>query len=88
VNCALRYSSAVSARPEWIVPDTLVSPGGVIAVSHELSPPWDSEAVNDDAYRMVQQSVRTLFDWSRKAGGLNSVSVYQTFEKMIDAEWQ
>lgn len=69
------------------VPDPCVSPGGVIAVSHELKNRWRAEDVNNDTYRLVQVSVRQLFDTARRGEGLSPRAMYKSFEKMIEGEW-
>ena len=69
------------------VPDPLVSPGGVIAVSHELAQNWVREAVLKDADAVVRTSVRQLFAQTRALGVLDSNRMYQAFEQMIAHEW-
>jgi glutamate dehydrogenase/leucine dehydrogenase len=69
------------------VPDPLVSPGGVIAVSHELAPKWDAEAVNDDARRIVEESVGQVFRQAEKLGGTDAVTMYRAFENMVHQDW-
>jgi glutamate dehydrogenase/leucine dehydrogenase len=69
------------------VPDPLVSPGGVIAVSHELAPKWDAEAVNDDTRRIVEESVGQVFRQSERLGGTDAVTMYRAFENMVHQDW-
>ncbi|HXU29615.1 MAG TPA: hypothetical protein VN851_03470 [Thermoanaerobaculia bacterium] len=70
------------------VPDPLVSPGGVIAVSHELAPPWDAERVNDDSRRIVKKSVEQVFRVARELGGTDAVTMYRAFEALVETpEW-
>ena len=61
------------------VPDPIVSPGGVIAVSHELAENWDADEVVRDATRLVNRSVLDCYSRARKAGGVSSTSMYAAF---------
>ncbi|MEM7244595.1 MAG: NAD(P)-dependent oxidoreductase [Acidobacteriota bacterium] len=69
------------------VPDPLVSPGGVIAVSHEQSESWSAERVNEDTRRLVTRSVRELF---ARCGTdrPESSKAWVAFEAMLDDEWE
>lgn len=70
------------------VPDALVSPGGVIAVSHELAPSWEATQVNEEATRVVERSVGQVFATAEaQFGGVDPVRMYQAFEKMTEQEW-
>jgi glutamate dehydrogenase/leucine dehydrogenase len=62
------------------VPDPIVSPGGVIAVSHELTAHWKAENVNRDSIHIVDKSVRMLFE--RTDERASSASIYQAFEQL------
>ena len=62
------------------VPDPVVSPGGVIAVSHELTAHWNRKSVNRDSIHIVEKSIHMLFD--RADDKRNSTSVYQAFEQL------
>lgn len=70
------------------IPDPLVSPGGVIAVSHERSEgEWVSERVNKDAEEIVHRSVEQVFKKARMRGGVDAVTMYEAFEEMIEETW-
>ena len=69
------------------IPDPLVSPGGVIAVSHELAKTWDPAAVLEDTKCVVQTSVREIFHQTRALGKVDSHTMYRAFEQMIAEEW-
>jgi hypothetical protein len=56
--------AALTAAGILFIPDPAVSPGGVIAVSHELGV-WTREVVNQDARQIVHSGVDLLF---RQAG--------------------
>jgi glutamate dehydrogenase/leucine dehydrogenase len=62
------------------VPDPIVSPGGVIAVSHELSAHWKAENVRNDSIHIVDKSVRMLFDLADDKR--SSAAVYRAFETL------
>jgi glutamate dehydrogenase/leucine dehydrogenase len=62
------------------VPDPIVSPGGVIAVSHELSAHWKAENVRNDSIHIVDKSVRMLFDLANDKR--SSAAVYKAFETL------
>jgi glutamate dehydrogenase/leucine dehydrogenase len=65
------------------VPDPLVSPGGVIAVSHERSRSWNADEVNRDSMEIVRRSVEQLYAASRRLGGIDAVTMYRAFEDLI-----
>ncbi|HEX7185304.1 MAG TPA: hypothetical protein VF756_26000 [Thermoanaerobaculia bacterium] len=69
------------------VPDPLVSPGGVISVSHERAEEWRAEEVNRDAMRIVGRSVQQLYATSRMLGGIDAVTMYRAFEKLTHEPW-
>lgn len=69
------------------VPDTLVSPGGVISVSHERAPEWDAAQVNEDAVQVVRRSVEQLYRESKRLGGTDAVTMYRAFENLVAQEW-
>lgn len=69
------------------VPDPLVSPGGVIAVSHELASKWEAERVNEDAERIVEKSIEQVFFQAKRLGGTDAVTMYRAFEQMIYQDW-
>jgi len=62
------------------IPDPIVSPGGVIAVSHELTAHWKAENVKRDSIQIVDKSVHMLFD--RTDDRSSSTSIYQAFEQL------
>lgn len=64
------------------VPDPLVSPGGVISVSHERAAAWNAEAVNGDSLKIVRRSVEQLYAESRRLGGIDAVTMYRAFEEL------
>ncbi|MCB1188244.1 hypothetical protein KDL29_13860 [bacterium] len=68
------------------VPDPIVSPGGVIAVSHELAESWDADEVIRDATRLVNRSVKDCYGIARKSGKLNSSSMYAAFKQLSGVE--
>lgn len=69
------------------VPDPLVSPGGVISVSHERAEEWRAEEVNRDSMRIVRRSVQQLYATSRMLGGTDAVTMYRAFEKLTHEPW-
>lgn len=62
------------------VPDPIVSPGGVIAVSHELTAHWKAENVRNDSIHIVEKSVRMLFDLADDKR--SSAAIYKAFEAL------
>jgi len=62
------------------IPDPVVSPGGVIAVSHELTAKWKPENVRDDSIKIVEKSGNMLFD--RTDDKRSSTPIYQAFEQL------
>ncbi|MEM7048412.1 MAG: hypothetical protein AAF604_02085 [Acidobacteriota bacterium] len=74
----------------WFVPDPLVSPGGVIAVSHELAPQWKPEAVDADARSIVTVGVQEIF---RRYGVLegeekgSTDALWRCFLDMVESPW-
>jgi glutamate dehydrogenase/leucine dehydrogenase len=66
------------------VPDPLVSPGGVIAVSHELNTKWDADNVNRDARDVVKASVEQVFTEAERYGALDSRSIYRAFTRLTE----
>jgi glutamate dehydrogenase/leucine dehydrogenase len=62
------------------IPDPIVSPGGVIAVSHELTAHWKAESVKHDSIQIVEKSVQMLFDLTDDR--TSSTSIYQAFEQL------
>jgi len=69
------------------VPDPLVSPGGVISVSHERAAEWNAEEVNGDSMQIVRRSVEQLYDAARRRGGIDPVTMYQAFEELTARPW-
>lgn len=65
------------------VPDPLVSPGGVISVSHERAAEWNADEVNGDSMKIVRRSVEQLYAASRRLGGIDAVTMYRAFEGLI-----
>jgi glutamate dehydrogenase/leucine dehydrogenase len=82
-----RTLSTLAEAGIGFVPDTLVSPGGVISVSHERAPEWDADQVNEDAVQVVCRSVEQLYREARRLGGTDAVTMYRAFEKLIAQEW-
>jgi glutamate dehydrogenase/leucine dehydrogenase len=64
------------------VPDPLVSPGGVISVSHERAAEWNADEVNGDSMKIVRRSVEQLYEQSRRQGGIDAVTMYRAFEDL------
>lgn len=79
--------SALTDAGITYVPDPLVSPGGVIAVSHELAPTWDVSAVNETAVRIVRKSVDQVYRGAKALGGFDATRMYQAFEGLVEEEW-
>lgn len=76
--------STLAEAGVWFVPDPLVSPGGVIAVSHEpvslaaLKSPvagsrWERLRVNHDAWEIVRVAVEWFFERYGKLAGEGSL---------------
>lgn len=82
-----RALAALAAAGIAFVPDPLVSPGGVIAVSHELAPKWRARAVNDDTASVVRRSVEQVYKESEQRGGTDAVRMYEAFEALTEQEW-
>lgn len=82
-----RALSTLAAAGVGFVPDPLISPGGVIAVSHELSPKWEAGMVNEDTARVVRKNVDHVYREAARLGGVDAVRMYQAFEGMIEQEW-
>lgn len=68
-----------------VVPDPVVSPGGVIAVSHELRPSWDATAVNTDAAAIVHRSVEELFARTRQ---VSTAGFATTLDMLVERGFQ
>jgi glutamate dehydrogenase/leucine dehydrogenase len=64
------------------VPDPIVSPGGVVAVSHELAESWDAAEVIRDSTRLVNRSVLDCYGLARKSGTLSSSTMYAAFKQI------
>jgi glutamate dehydrogenase/leucine dehydrogenase len=62
------------------IPDPIVSPGGVIAVSHELTAHWRAEKVRSDTIQIVDKSVQLLFELTDDKR--NSTALYRAFETL------
>lgn len=77
-----RALSALSAAGITFVPDPIVSPGGVVAVSHEGAERWNGYQVVLDSAELVQRSVRALFARARSGGGTSSADLYEAFEQI------
>jgi glutamate dehydrogenase/leucine dehydrogenase len=77
-----RTLSTLKAAGISFVPDPLVSPGGVISVSHERAAAWNAEAVNGDSMKIVRRSVEQLYAESRRRGGIDAVTMYRAFEEL------
>ncbi|HBL27301.1 MAG TPA: hypothetical protein DD490_10750 [Acidobacteria bacterium] len=82
-----RALAILAAAGIVFVPDPLVSPGGVISVSHERERDWSAERVNDDAQRLVARSVEQLFATARRLGGTDAVTLYRALEDLVHNEW-
>jgi glutamate dehydrogenase/leucine dehydrogenase len=70
---------------QWI-PDPAVSPGGVIAVSHEQKDAWVLENVRADAYDVVRHNVAKLYEGASKLGGTDALGLYRAFQVRAQAE--
>ncbi|MCB1218437.1 hypothetical protein KDL44_13695 [bacterium] len=68
------------------VPDPIISPGGVIAVSHELAESWDAAEVVRDCTRLVNRSVKDCYSAARQSGTLNSSAMYAAFKRLSGVE--
>lgn len=86
--------AALAGAGVWFLPDPLVSPGGVIAVSHELAPEWNREVVNQDTREIVALGVRQFFaayegraGGGPPAGGLDSGALWEAFTALVEEEW-
>lgn len=82
-----RTLSTLAEAGIGFVPDPLVSPGGVISVSHERAPEWDAAQVNEDAVQVVRRSVEQLYHEARRLGGTDAVTMYRAFENLVVQEW-
>lgn len=73
------------------VPDPLVSPGGVIAVSHELASEWRAERVNADSAKIVRRTVERFFERHRELvagdGHGTTSSTWRTLRALVDEAW-
>jgi glutamate dehydrogenase/leucine dehydrogenase len=96
-----QVSTTVSGKPERdrtlatlaaaglvFVPDPLVSPGGVISVSHERAADWSAERVNEDAERIVERGVEQIYAESRRLGGTDAVTMYRALENLAQSDWR
>lgn len=70
------------------VPDPLVSPGGVISVSHERAEDWSAESVNEDSERLVARAVEQIYAESRRLGGVDAVTMYRAMENLAENDWR
>lgn len=87
----------LSKQGVWFVPDPIVSPGGVIAVSHELTGDWNAEAVNQDTEEIVGLGVKRFFELYRREdqqdeeiSGLSPIRaglLWRCFEDMVSNPW-
>jgi glutamate dehydrogenase/leucine dehydrogenase len=59
------------------IPDPVVSPGGVVAVSHELTAHWDAKKVREDSIHIVDKSIEMLFDTTDDKR--SSAAIYKAF---------
>lgn len=82
-----RALATLAAAGIVFVPDPLVSPGGVIAVSHELTPKWSARAVNEDTASVVRRSVSQVYKESERRGSTDAVRMYEAFEALTEQEW-
>lgn len=69
----------------WI-PDPIVSPGGVIAVSHEQMDTWVLENVRADAYDVVEHGVSQIYEGAQQLGAVDALSLYHAFQVRVQAE--
>jgi len=68
-----------------MVPDPVVSPGGVIAVSHERGERWVAARVNADAAKIVARGVEEVFRESRmRYNRAGCIEVFRAFEAMVE----
>jgi glutamate dehydrogenase/leucine dehydrogenase len=72
--------SALEGASILLVPDTVVSPGGVIAVSHERSPTWDRRAVLRDVDAVVRSGIELLFDSADRQGPVTTRGLFAALE--------
>jgi glutamate dehydrogenase/leucine dehydrogenase len=70
----------LTATGVMFVPDPIVSPGGVIAVSHELLGKWEALNVNQDAANLVDRSVRALYSTTSRP--TTSASAFDAFVRL------
>lgn len=83
-----RALESLAAHDILLVPDPVVSPGGVVAVSQERADHWDAYQVILDAAALVQRSVIALFQVARRNGSdiPDSSRLYAAFEEIARAE--
>ena len=69
------------------IPDAIASPGGVVAVSHELEPEWNADDVNRDTIEIVAANVRRVF---RMAGShatpTSSAAIATAYVQLLEAD--
>ena len=67
------------------LPDPVVSPGGVVAVSHELLSQWDGSRVLSDTFALVRRTTSALYHQARELGGTTAPTMYRAFETLVHA---
>ena len=78
---------------EWLdsaaitfVPDALVSPGGVVSVSHEMRGRWQLEEVRADAFDIVHHGLTLAYEGAEHMREPNSMGLYQAHQVMMQSE--
>jgi glutamate dehydrogenase/leucine dehydrogenase len=69
---------------QWI-PDPIVSPGGVIAVSHEQKDDWVLDNVRADAFDIVRQNVAMVYEGAGRLDGQGALALYTAFQVRVQA---
>ena len=83
-----RTLSILAAAGIVFIPDTLVSPGGVISVSHERAPHWSADEVNEDSRRIVARAVEQIYAEARRIGSVDAVTMYRAMENLVESDWR
>jgi glutamate dehydrogenase/leucine dehydrogenase len=76
--------SALTHAGIVFIPDQVVSPGGVIAVSHELTSKWDAENVNRDAREIVRAGLHRVLSEAEQDGELTNKGIYRAFVNIAE----
>ena len=92
VNARRDAVSALTEQGITFVPDPLVSTGGVVAVSHELTDTWESgnvEQVVKDARAIVRRNVQAVYQEARflaqerGKSTVDSASMFDAFNNLV-----